>query len=53
MLFTKSLLIWCWAPIYMSLIVNDGNTIINKKRFYSTNINISEKGEITVVISEN
>lgn len=43
----KSLLIWFWSPIYMSLITNDENTN-NNKRFYSTNINISEKNSKAV-----
>ncbi len=43
----KSLLIWFWSPIYMSLLTNDENTN-NNKRFYSTNINISEKNSKAV-----
>lgn len=43
----KSLLIWFWSPIYMSLLTNNENTN-NNKRFYSTNINISEKNSKAV-----
>ncbi len=43
----KSLLIWFWAPIYMSLLTNDENTH-SKERSYSTSINISEKSSKAV-----
>ncbi len=42
----KSLVIWFWSPIYMSLLANDENN--NFKKSYSTNINLSQKNSKAV-----
>ncbi len=43
----KSLLIWLWGPIYISLLANEKMTL-NRKNHYSTSINISEKNSSAV-----
>ncbi len=44
----RSFLIWLWSPIHVSLIMNESTTVQNKK-YYSTEITISEKSSKAVL----